>query len=294
MKNVKGFFFILFVLAGSLSACGHNHAEVNESSGKTEGNRSEKLESVKAFKYYLDAGSESILSKMKQQDLVIVEPVVMERKYITEAQESGTLVYGYINSMEADKWNSELIARFKEEAFFHNKNGDRHYIPKWDAYLMDISNRHYQDVLLNEIQRRVINAGLDGVFLDTVGSIEDYHHGDDKVLKQQQKGMELFMKRIKERFPDLSIAQNWGFETLSDYTAPYVDFVMWEQFDYSKISVDSWSQNMIEVLKKIRKQYGIQVMTISFKEEKDSRALAETHGFKNLYHPAGSYYNEWE
>ncbi|TCN25406.1 hypothetical protein [Mesobacillus foraminis] len=48
------------------------------------------------------------------------------------------------------------------------------------------------------------------------------------------------------------------------------------------------------VLKKIRKQYGIQVMTISFKEEKDSRALAETHGFKNLYHPAGSYYNEWE
>jgi endo-alpha-1,4-polygalactosaminidase (GH114 family) len=293
MKKVNSFFFLL-LLAVSLSACGYDSGAVNDSSKKTEMNRSNELESAKAFKYYLDAGSESILTKMKQQDLVIVEPVVMERKYIKEAQESGTLVYGYINSMEADKWNKELISRFKEEAFFHGENGDRHFIPQWDAYLMDISNQHYQDVLLDEIERRIVDTGLDGVFLDTVGSIEDYHQTDDQILIEQQKGMKLFMERIKERFPDLSIAQNWGFQTLRDYTAPYVEFVMWEQFDYSKITEDSWSQDIIKLLKEAREQYGIEVMTVSFKEEKESRALAETHGFKNLYNPDGSYYNEWE
>lgn len=245
------------------------------------------------YRYYLDSGSETVVEGMKQNDLVIVEPVVMEQQYIEEAQSAGTLIYGYINSMEADNWNTELMERFREEAFYHDENGDRLYIDLWDAYLMDISNPHYQDVMLEEIGNRIVERGLDGVFLDTVGSIEDYHSGNPAVMKQQQAGMKVFMQRIKETYPGLSIAQNWGFDTLENYTAPYIDFIMWESFNAADIQSDPWYTDNINMLKSIREQHGVEVFVVAFEDEAASKQIADEHGFKNVFNAEGSYYNKW-
>lgn len=251
------------------------------------------LSHVETFRYYLDAGNASILEKMKKKDMVIIEPVEMATSYIQEAQQSGTIIYGYINAMEADKWNKELIKQFNEEAFFHGKNGKRKYIPEWDAYLMDISNQHYQDVLLKEIKKRIVDKELNGVFLDTVGSIEDYHSTNPDVMKKQQESMKGFMQRIKKHFPNLSIAQNWGFDTLEDYTAPYVDFIMWEDFSADHIVKDDWYDEKITQLKRVRDNHKVEIFTISFREQEKSRMIAAKHGFKIFHNPDGSHYNKW-
>ncbi|RSL34174.1 hypothetical protein D7Z54_06305 [Salibacterium salarium] len=252
-----------------------------------------KLSNVSSFKYYLGEGNSSIEDKMKKQDVVIVEPVVMDEAYIQAAQNSETLVYGYINSMEADKWKEDLYEQFNEDDFFV-ENGEKVYFSEWDSYLMDMTSKHYQDVLLDEVEAEVADKGLDGVFLDTVGNIDSQFEDDPVILKEQREAMATFMQRMEERFPQLSIAQNWGIDTLVEYTAPYVDFIMWEDFSYSTLNNDAWSRDRVESLKQVREDYGTEIFTVSFKENEESRKLAEQHDFKHVHNAEGSYYNTWE
>ena len=215
----------------------------------------------------------------------------MQEEYMTAAQDSGTLVYGYINSMEADKWNQALYHQLLEDDFYKDKNGNKMYFEKWDSYLMDMSSEHYQHILLEEIKAQITDKKLDGVFLDTVGNIDSYLSGSEQ--KKQNEALTTFVKKIKNENGNLSIAQNWGFDTLAKYTAPYVDFIMWEDFSYSVVGEDEWALEKMDQLKQIRNRYHTQVVTIAFKDEEKSKQLARKHGFKFLYHPEGSYYNKW-
>lgn len=252
----------------------------------------DRLTAVNKYKYYLDKGNDEIGKEMAKEDLVIVEPIEMQQKYIKQAQKNGTLIYGYINAMEADKWNLAFYSQLKEEDFYKDERGEKMYFSEWDSYLMDMTSEHYQALLLEEIQKQIVQKGLDGVFLDTVGNIESYL--PEKEQGVQNEAMLAFIKNIKQQYNDLSIAQNWGFQTLVDYTAPYIDFVMWENFSYDVVGEDEWALNKMQQLIQIREKFGTQVMTIGFDDEEKSRALAEKFHFKFFYSPAGSYYNTWQ
>lgn len=252
----------------------------------------DRLAAVKKYKYYLDTGNDKIGKEMAKEDLVIVEPIEMQQKYIKQAQKNGTLIYGYINAMEADKWNLEFYSQLKEEDFYKDERGKKMYFSEWDSYLMDMTSEHYQELLLEEIQKQIVQKGLDGVFLDTVGNIESYL--PEKEQGVQNEAMLAFIKNIKQQYNDLSVAQNWGFQTLADYTAPYIDFVMWENFSYDVVGEDEWALKMMQQLIQIREKFGTQVMTIGFNDEEKSFALAEKYHFKFFYSPAGSYYNTWQ
>ncbi|KOS63200.1 endo alpha-1,4 polygalactosaminidase [Lysinibacillus agricola] len=252
----------------------------------------DRLAAVKEYKYYLDTGNDKIGKEMAKMDLVIVEPIEMQQKYIEHAQKNGTLIYGYINAMEADKWNSELYSQLNEEDFYKDEHGEKMYFSEWDSYLMDMTSKHYQELLLKEIQKQIVQKGLDGVFLDTVGNINSYLPENEQAT--QNEAMLSFIKKIKQQYNGLSVAQNWGFQTLADYTAPYIDFIMWENFSYDVVGEDEWSLDRMQQLVKIREKFGTQVMTIGFNDKKKSRALAEKYRFKFFYSPAGSYYNTWQ
>ncbi|MEK3800634.1 endo alpha-1,4 polygalactosaminidase [Peribacillus sp. FSL H8-0477] len=295
MKRVFGLLIVLFsgaLLIGNMLNGGFSEEGVGEEKRLKESEDIKgKLAEVEQFNYYLDEGTQAIGEEMKKVDLVIIEPILMQEEYITAAQDSGTLVYGYINSMEADKWNQALYHQLLENDFYKDKNGNKMYFEKWDSYLMDMSSEHYQHILLEEIKAQITDKKLDGVFLDTVGNIDSYLSGSEQ--KTQNEALTSFVKKIKNENGNLSIAQNWGFDTLAKYTAPYVDFIMWEDFSYSVVREDEWALEKMDQLKQIRNRYHTQVVTIAFKDEEKSKQLARKHGFKFLYHPEGSYYNKW-
>ena len=251
-----------------------------------------KLADVKDYKYYLDQGNDKIGKEMAEMDLVIVEPIEMQQKYIDHAQKNGTLIYGYINAMEADKWNSALYSQLNEADFYKDAHREKVYFAEWDSYLMDMTSQHYQELLLEEIQKQIVQKGLDGVLLDTVGNINSYL--PEKEQEAQNKAMLSFIQKIKQQYNGLSVAQNWGFQTLADYTAPYIDFIMWENFSYDVVGEDDWALDKMKQLVHIRDKFGTQVMAIGFEDEEKSRALAENYQFKFFYSPAGSHYNTWQ
>lgn len=249
------------------------------------------LSKMKNYKIFYDSPNKNILREMKNYDVVIIEPVYYTRQQVRAIQRGGTKVYGYINALEADRWNEALYTQMEEKDFFHRR-GSRVYYKQWDSYLMNMDEDHYRQVLLNEVTKQVHNKRCDGVFLDTVGNIDDEHENDPEILRTQRAAMAAFMQSIKDKHPKLSIIQNWGFDTLSAVTYPFVNGIMWEGFEYSAIAEDEWAQQKIAKLKKLRKKHKIQVLTVSGREEEKSRQYAEALGFCHFHSLHG--YNVWE
>ncbi len=239
------------------------------------------LDSVSSYKVYYDAPTKSKIKKMQKYDVMIIEPVFYSAQQIKEIQKYGTKVYGYINTMEADNWNTDLMAQLKESDFFH-RDGQRVHYAEWDSYLIDINSKHYQAVLMQEVEKQVVNKGLDGVFLDTVGDIDNEHADQPKILEQQQVAMTNFLKSVKTKHADLSLIQNWGFGTLKYHTYPYIDGIMWESFNYSTVAKDQWSKDRMADLQELNEEEDIKTLTISSKQGAKSAKYAKKNGFIHL------------
>ncbi|MGD6818108.1 endo alpha-1,4 polygalactosaminidase [Metabacillus sp. 113a] len=245
------------------------------------------LADVTRYKIYYGSPNEKIIKKLAEFPLVIIEPVFYSGKQISEIQKDGTLVYGYINSMEADRWNHDLFKKFTDQDFF-KKDGKKVYIKEWDAYLMDMKSTGYRTKLLNEADKQISDKQLDGVFMDTVGDIDDYFADDPKELNAQQEGLILLFQDLENR--GLSIIQNWGMNTAAK-TAPYIDGFMWESFQYTKIREDQWSLNWIKKMRGLSDEHGFKIFTVSSKEKAKSAKYSADHGFVHFYTPKD--YQEW-
>ncbi|WP_231572141.1 putative glycoside hydrolase [Pontibacillus halophilus] len=258
--------------------------------GPSHASMSQSLSEATSYKIYYDPPNKRILTEMQRYDVVILEPLFYTSEQIDTIRQSGTLVYGYINVLEADRWNTAFINRLEESDFFH-RNGKRVYYEEWDSYLTDIASTHYQEVLLEEVNEQIVSKGIDGAFLDTVGNIDNEHGQQVELLEQQREGLRLFLQQIKEQHPTLSLIQNWGFQTLKTTTYPYVDGIMWENFHYASVSNDEWSQERIKDLTALQDKQDITVLTVSMEEEHESRSYANSLGFTHFHTSEG--YNSW-
>ncbi|ODJ59952.1 endo alpha-1,4 polygalactosaminidase [Brochothrix thermosphacta] len=253
--------------------------------------QAKQLANVSSYRYYLDKETPQMMKKAKNIDMMVIEPLEMNKAAIKKMQKQGTLVFGYVNAMEVDRWNKASYKKMQKEDFYYDKAKKKKYFKEWDSYLVNMTSKHYQELLIKEVQQQVIKKDLDGVFFDTVGNIDDFV--PSKQQKAYRAGMVNVLKTLKKQQPKLLIGQNWGFDTLEKATAPYVDFIMWEDFNYTELQQDDWAQQQIKRLERIRQKEHVEVFVVSFKDKQKSEKLAKKHHFKFMYNPKGSYYNEW-
>ncbi|MET3682899.1 hypothetical protein ABID56_000989 [Alkalibacillus flavidus] len=278
MKNKINLLIVLFITSALFFAV---HLSAKEESP---------LKNVYDYKIYYDPPTPELLEKMTHYDMVIIEPVYYTESEIQTLKESDTIVYGYINTMEADTWNKTFFNQLNDNDFFY-RNGERIYYSEWNSYLTDITSSHYQQLLADEVEKQIVDKGIDGAFLDTVGNIDNEHHQNPSVLKSQREGLVTWMTSITNKHPDLSLIQNWGFDTLSKSTAPYIDGIMWEGFHFSSIIYNEWVHDQIYKLREIRNQHGVEVFTVSHEEPKKSAEFSEANRFKHYHNQSN--YNEW-
>ena len=247
------------------------------------------LDGVKNYQVFFGHPTDAILKDMQNYDLVIIEPLHYTKAQIDLIQSRGTKVLGYISVMEVATWNTGLMSKLQAGDFF-TRNGQRVHYPEWDSYLTNIASTHFQGLLLTEIQNQVIAKGIDGVFMDTVGDIDNEHLNNPTVLKQQRDGLVNFLKQARAKYGDIAMVQNWGFDTLETSTAPYVDGIMWESFNADTIKSDAWSQNMIKKLQAVDTKHSVKTLTISTRQSAESHKLAKDAGFIH-FHEADEYVN---
>jgi len=245
------------------------------------------LDGVKNYQVFYGHPTDAILKDMQNYDLVIIEPLHYTKAQIDLIQSRGTKVLGYISVMEVATWNTGLMSKLQAGDFF-TRNGQRVHYPEWDSYLTNIASTHFQGLLLTEIQNQVIAKGIDGVFMDTVGDIDNEHLNNPTVLKQQRDGLVNFLKQARAKYGDIAMVQNWGFDTLETSTAPYVDGIMWESFNADTIKSDAWSQNMIKKLQAVDTKHSVKTLTISTRQSAESHKLAKDAGFIH-FHEADEY-----
>lgn len=236
------------------------------------------FQQVTSYKIFYGKPTTRVFNEMKNYNLVIVEPYHYTKADIERIKKGGTMVMGYVSTMEVASWNQTLLNKCEATDFFLREN-EKVRFAEWDSYLMDITSPHYQQILMDEVRNQVAAKGFDGVFLDTVGDIDDQHGNDPVMLTLQQFGMAAFMSEIKTQFPSLYLIQNWGFGTLTGYTAPYVDGFMWENFDYATVAKDQWAQDRMAELHALQKQYPFSVFTVSFSSKAKSTEYAKKQGF---------------
>ena len=247
------------------------------------------LSGVSNYKIYYDAPTPELIEAMKGYDLVIVESNYYDAEMVDEIQESGTKVYGYISVMEAANWNQELMSKF-DEGDFYKRDGERVHYAEWDSYLMDMGSEHYREVLLAETREQVIDKGFDGVFLDTVGDIDNEFWNNPEELARQRAGLVEYLEVLKNE-EQISTIQNWGFDTLKSTSVDLVDGIMWEGFTKSVVGSDEWAQDRIAELKAFEASGQVEVLTVSTDRSEENDEYAKSQGFVHYTDKEG--YNVW-
>lgn len=250
------------------------------------------LENVNSYRIYYRGINEEILKDMRNYDLLVVEANHFDKQAVEVVKNNNyTMIFGYLSIMEIGNWDKEIIDRL-EPADYLKINGDKAYNEKYNNYIGDISREHYQEVLLDVLEKRILSKGLDGVFIDTTAWI-DNHEDDKEVYKKTLEGYEKFLIKVKEKYPDILILQNRGFEVFFTTSNNYTDGFVWENFNAPTVNKRKSIQDRIDKLERIRTQKNVVIFSISYENEAENKTFAQKMKWKHLQQNNSSHHNEW-
>lgn len=255
-------------LMDSLQAMDPDRAADSKNSG---------MDFSKITKYQIFYGtlSEKIIEDMKTSyQLVILDSLYVSPAHIESLQSAGVLVYGYISLGDIESSDLYFLNKIKPGDYLM-VDGKRVH-SGWNN-MGDIRKTHYKSLLMENIQRRIIDKGFDGVFFDTIEYYEDtslaggQKNSDELVAETIQ-----FIKKVKETYPGLSLFQNRGFKILDQGSKTYVDAVLYEDFDANNQSED------YQEIKKIINNSGVQCFVHTYSAESIQEETALAMGWKFL------------
>ncbi len=164
------------------------------------------------------------IADMSEFNIAIIESKSHTKKEIELLKKSGTWVVGYVTIGEDDKLEKldgkgpGGYASFYMDA---DEDGKPDMNVNWNSYYVNAGSKLWQDIIINKRIKAILDKGCDGIFMDTVDTVEIY--------PQTKKGMIDLIANIRKKYPDIKIVQNRGFSVIAD-TAPYIDAVMYEDF----------------------------------------------------------------
>ncbi|MFP3917479.1 endo alpha-1,4 polygalactosaminidase [Lysinibacillus telephonicus] len=242
---------------------------------------------VNSYKIYYGEIDDSKAEQLSNYDMVVIEPHETTKEHVSEIKEAGTIALGYISIMELQTWDEEFVEKVKDSDYLLD-DGERVYVEDWDTYLMDITNPHYQQLLLDEIEEEIIEKQFDGILLDTVGDIDDFYHDDEEMASYLRNGYVELLQSITDKHNELLLLQNWGFETLETSSKDYVDAIMWEDFDKNRLKTSKWGQDWIQYFQTLESEENIAVFTVT--PDTKSFKYSKKYGFVP-YKNSNSIYN---
>ncbi|WJH35020.1 endo alpha-1,4 polygalactosaminidase [Paenibacillus sp. CC-CFT747] len=252
--------------------------------GKTYG--SGPFQQVNSYTIYYGEATPERMAQLKRKNLVIIEPHQFTAGQIQEIRKAGTLVIGYLSVMESPVWNQARMTKLQAGDYLLN-NGQRIRFAEWNSYLMDLRSRHYRTVLLEEIRSSIAGKGLDGIFLDTVGDMDD-RLTDQKVQTEIRQAYRGFLQETSAKFPALTLIQNRGFDTLP-YSLPYLDGFLWEDWR-STWKQNVWMKQRVQQLQ-LAQQGGLKVFSVSTRKDAGAAKAASQLNYVHL-DAAGGYLNK--
>lgn len=249
------------------------------------------LKGIINYRIYYRKLDKSILSEMGKYDLNIVEGSFFDTDDVDFLHTNNSKVVGYYSVMEVGSWDTSFIEKLYDCDYLRIDK-EKVLSKSEKNFIGDISQLHYQEVLISQIETRVIDKKMDGVFLDTVDWI-DYYKNDTYLYNKLLSGYNNFLKTLKSKYPNLIIIQNRGFESYERVGYKYVDGILYENFSSPYLIANESKINMLEHLKKVTNKNNTVVFTISFDEGNESAKLSDKLGWIHLQSPMENRYSSW-
>lgn len=226
----------------------------------------EALFQVDSFDIYYGHPDQDKLEELSQHDAVIIEPTAFTKEQISFLQKEDVLVFGYVSLVQLENWNKDLKKDVISSDYWL-KEGERLPVAEWDTYIMNISKKHYRDVLMHKIETEVSEKSLDGIFFDTVDDIDFYFQDDAVAQKAMRSGYAGLLEDIETAYPTMLIIQNRGFSSYKSVSRKKVDGILWEGYDKEELKESNWAQYWRNYLKKEQRARHVQVFTVVTDEE---------------------------
>ncbi|MBX3083285.1 MAG: endo alpha-1,4 polygalactosaminidase [Anaerolineae bacterium] len=168
-----------------------------------------KIKTITDYVVYYGKGR---LDDLARFDLAIIQPDTLTAEELAALKANGTLVVAYLSVGEAEPGREWYSDGRVDPRWLLGKNEN------WGSYFVDASKTGWQQLMV-ELTGEFIAKGFDGVFLDTVDTVDAYPQTTD--------GMIALIDGLRKAYPDALLVQNRGF-TVIGKTAAQVDAVMFE------------------------------------------------------------------
>lgn len=232
--------------------------------------KSHSLERVKNYNIYYGGPTPRMMDEADYFDLLILEPRNFTTNELRQIKNKGVLIFGYISPTETAEWMKDIVPKLRS-GDYATKNKKRIKVNK-QINLMDISSKHYQDILMDAIKRHIVDMGFDGIYLDAMGDIEYWFKDTPQKMKKQKQAMAQFLKRVKTKYPSLKLIQGGGSDLLQEYTSTIVDAFFWENLPYDWAIRSEDAQQRIRMLQNLMKKRDFIVLSLVPNEPDDQKS----------------------
>jgi len=184
-----------------------------------------------------------------------------------------TVLLAYVSLGEAEDYRF-YWDKIKDANFLAEKN------PDWPGnYRVDVRDPSWQDLVLNEIIPRLKQDGFCGIFMDTLDTAAYLEEKAPEKYRGSKAAMIALVKAIHERYPEMFLVSNNGFDILENLV-PFLSALVVEDIfmmpDFEKggyIKVPEIDREFkLTVLKRIQQKYKLPVLNIEYVDSKDRRA----------------------
>jgi len=208
------------------------------------------------FTIYYGSGNEE---KIAKYDVAIIEAKGHLPEQVRIIQAGKCLCIGYMSIIEVNP--SDYRFRYLKEEDFIKCNGKPEINTTYGNYLVDIRSKRWQDILMHEAGRLIEGFGYDGIFLDTIGNVEN-----PNVVKEYGSLLidesVLFLEKLRSRYPNHIIIQNNAVEKLIQFTSGIVDGICWENPPISQKSSRLWFDEIIYRLNKVKDGDKLKILVV--------------------------------
>jgi endo-alpha-1,4-polygalactosaminidase (GH114 family) len=201
-----------------------------------------------SFAIYYGGPNSTEMEKMKKLDMVIIDAKYYTPAQIKEIQKTGAKVIGYTSGLSLNETSPEYTGLQNQDYLLINGKRVENRIYSSPLWLLDPRSQHLRQVITSTIKSQLYDKGLDGVFVggdtDQTEFLSSFVTLDATTLQKTKTDLmqatATLFKEIKAVDPSKLVIQDNGWRELKAYTGPYIDGLLWENYNYQLGTTDSW------------------------------------------------------
>jgi uncharacterized protein (TIGR01370 family) len=248
-----------------LAACGggnaNDSAPVHVSTPSPLSGARERIRSIESYVVYYGLGR---LDDLARFDLAIIDRDTLTPGEVDVLRSRGTLVVAYLSVGEIQPNDPRVTSGEVPPSWILGTNEN------WGSLFVDASRPGWRE-LMKEEAGSLLDAGFDGVFLDTVDTAID-------VAPESMPGMIDLIEGLRDAYPDALLVQNRGFD-IAEEVAPSIDAVMFEDlstgydFDAAAYTREN-NADEAERMVTLRDRTGLPILSLDYADPADGKTAA--------------------